>query len=206
MSTFRSQEPSPPRKEAQVLRRRGRLVELVPIPGEKGLTSTLSGVTGIDGFFKTLIKKDSVIGEELSKTFEHYCLCKNLDDLGNFFLEIYAYDGEGDTDWIWDESGNLLPNIRHVCMLKADLSGLQRFLKVKKTSEGQDFWEVNYKVNVLFGGTALKARLTWKEGVSISYFHPQVTDIWLCLSENPARRPCQRYSELSLLDHVCFPS
>ena len=167
----------------------------------------MSGVTRIDGFFRVWVKKGSVIGEELSKTFKYYRVFKNLDGvLDAFSLEIYAYDGEGVTAWALDESGNTLPNIRRVCTLKADLSGLQRFLKVQKTSAGEDFWEVSYKLKVLFGGTALKARLTWKEGVSSSYFHPQVTDIWLCLSENPARRPCQRYSELSLLDHVCFPS
>ena len=161
----------------------------------------------IDGFFQAWVKKDSVIGEELSQTFNYQCVFKKLDDgFGTFCVDIYAYDGEGDTDWGWDESDNLLPNVRHVCMLNADLSGLRRFLKVKKTSEGQDFWKVPYQVQVLFGGTALKARLTWYEGVSISCFYPYVTDIWLCLSGSPARRPCRHYSELSLLDHVCFPS
>ena len=144
-----------------------------------------------------------MIGEELSKTFSYRYRRKTLDiDLGTFTLPIYAYDGEGDTDWAWDESDKLLPNIRRVCTLKADLSGLRSFLKVQKSSGGQKFWELAYEINVLCGGTALKARMTWYEGVSISHFHPQVTDIWLCLSENPARRPCQRYSELSLLDHV----
>ena len=132
---------------------------------------------------------------------------KNADEgLRAFSFNIYAYDGEGHTDWLCDESGNLLPNIRRVCTLKADLSGLWGFWKVQKTSEGQDFWEVSYKMKVLFGGTALKARVVWFEGVSISRFHPHVTDIWLYLSEYPARRPHERYSELSLLGHVCFPS
>ena len=107
---------------------------------------------------------------------------RNLDEgLGTFSVEIYAYDKEGDTDWAWDESGNPAPNIRRICTLKADLSGLQRFLKVQRRSEGQDFWLVHFHVNVLFGGMALKAKLTWYEGVSISRFHPHVTDIWLCL-------------------------
>ena len=177
------------------------------MPGEKGLTSKLSGVTCIDGFFRTWVKKGSVIGEELSMTFKYYRVFKNPDEeLGTFSDEIYAYDGEGDTDWICDESNNMLPNTRLVCTLRADLSGLRRFLKVRKTPGGQDFWKVDYEIKVLFGGTALKASVTWKEGVSISHFHPQLTDIWLCLSENPARRPRQHHSELSLLDHVCFPS
>jgi len=143
----------------------------------------------------------------LSKTFNYYSTYQTLDDgLDTFTLGIYAYEKEGDTNWVWDESHNLLPNIRHACTLAADLSGLRRFLKVQKGSESQEFWKVYFKVKVFFGGTALKARLAWNEGVSISHFHPQVTDIWLCLSGNPARRPCQRYSGLSLLDHICFSS
>ena len=181
---------------------------VLSIPDEKSLTFKLSGVTKINGFFETWVKKGSVIGEDLSKTFKYYrTAVNNLDeDLAIFILEIYAYDGEGDTDWAWDESDYLLPNFRLVCTLKADLSGLQKYLKAQKTSEGRDFWTVDYKVKVLLGGTALKARISWKEGVSISRLYPHVTDIWLYLSENRPRRSHQRYSELSLLGHVCFPS
>ena len=138
----------------------------------------MSGVTKIDGFFVAWVKKGTVIGEELSKSIKRHRVFDTLDNhLGTFSLEIYAYDGEGDTDWAFDESDNLMPNIRHACTLKADLSGLQRFLKVQKTSAGQDFWKVKYQVKVFFGGTSLKARMTWYEGVSISRFHPPVTDI-----------------------------
>ena len=65
-----------------------------------------------------------------------------------------------------------MPNMRHVCTLSADLSGLQRFLKVQKGLQGQDFWTVRYRVEVRFGGTAIKAKMMWYEGVSISHFHP----------------------------------
>ena len=173
----------------------------------KGLTSKLPGIEVIDGFFSTWVKKNSVIGEELSKTFKYMRVYKTLDTHpGTFSLKIYAYDGEGDTDWLRDESGDVLPNFRRVCTLTADLSGLLGSLKVQTGSEGQDFWRANFNVNVLFGGTALKARMTWYEGVSISHFYPQGADIWLCLSGNTARRPCQHYTKLSLLDYVCRPS
>jgi hypothetical protein len=131
----------------------------------------LSGVNKITGFFDTWVRKNSVIGEELSKTFNYQRIYKTLDNgLGTFSVDIYAYDGEGDTDWGRDESGNLLPQMRRVCTLKADLSGLQRSLKVQKGPKGQDFWRVEHSINVHFGGTALKARLTWYEGVSNSIF------------------------------------
>ena len=132
---------------------------------------------------------------------------KTLDNgLGTFSLNIYAFDGEGDPDWAQDETGKILPSIRRVCTLSADLSGLRRFLKVQKGSQGQDFWTVSYSVDVRFGGTAIKAKMTWNEGVSISRFHPRGADIWLGLSGNPARRSCWRYTELNLLDHVRIPS
>lgn len=67
--------------------------------------------------------------------------------------------------------GNLLPNMRRVCTLKADLSGLARSLKVQKGPRGQDFWRVEHSVAVLFGGTQLRARLQWYEGVSLISFH-----------------------------------
>ena len=131
------------------------------------------GVKKIDGLFETWVKKNSVIGEELSKTFNYMRMYKTLDNgLGAFSLNIYAYDGPGNPNWALDESGNPTTNIRRVCTLKADLSGLRNFLKVQKGSNGQDFWTVNYSINVRFGGTALKARMTWYEGVSASYSHP----------------------------------
>ncbi len=127
----------------------------------------MSGVNKITGFFDTWVKKNSVIGEELSKTFNYERVYKTLENgLGDFEVPIYSYDGEGDTDWGRDEAGNLLPHMRRVCTLKADLSGLRKSLKAQKGPKGQDFWTVDCGIKVYFGGTALKARLTWREEVS----------------------------------------
>ena len=127
----------------------------------------------VDGFFEAWVKKHSVIGEELSQSFSYVRVYQTLErGLGYFSLDIYAYDGDGDTHWGWDESGKRLPDIRRVCTLSADLSGLRRFLKVQKGPEGQVFWTIWYSINVHFGGTALKAKMMWDEGVSISHFHP----------------------------------
>ena len=153
----------------------------MPIPLENGLTLKLSGFTKIPGIFRALVKKNTVIGEELSKTNPCVRVYHTLDCALNSIpmvpVDIYAYDGEDDTDWAEDESGNLLPQLRRVRTLKTDLSGLQRFLRVEKGPNGQNIWRVNYSVNVYFGGTALKARLTWYEGVSNLYFHPQGAEI-----------------------------
>ena len=112
----------------------------------------------------------------MSETFNYEFLYKTLDTpLGSYSVKVYAYDGEGNPDWLEDESGFVLSQFRHVCTIVADLSALPKFLKVKTGPKGQRFWNVCFNINVRFGGTAIKARLTWYEGVSISHFHP-----WRC--------------------------
>ncbi len=133
----------------------------------------MSGVKKLGGFFHPWVKKDSVIGEELSKMFDYERYYKTLDNhIGTSSVTIYAYDGEDDPDWLQDESGFVLPNFRHVCTLVADLSGLQKFMKAQHGREGQTFFKESYHIDVRFGGTAIKAKMTWNEGVSISHFHP----------------------------------
>ena len=115
----------------------------------------------------------------MSKVFNYKRRYDSLyNRLGDFSVNIYAYDGEGDTDWADDESGNLSPDMRRVCTLKADLSGLQNVLKVQTGPNGQDFWVIDFMIDVRFGGTALKASMMWHEGVSITYLHPSGADIW----------------------------
>ena len=102
-----------------------------------------------DPMYVCMVQRKDVIGEELSKTFKCFCEFKTLGSgLGTFAQDIFAYDAEGDTYWALDERGSLLPNIRRVCTLRVDLSGLQKFLNAQKTSEGRDFWKAFYTVNV----------------------------------------------------------
>lgn len=63
--------------------------------------------------------------------------------------------------------GNLVPQMRHVCDLRADLSQLRRSLTKETGPNGTEFWKVVFKVAVMFGGTRLQARLLWEEGVRI---------------------------------------
>ena len=69
--------------------------------------------------------------------------------------------------------GTLLPGMRRICTLKADLSSLKGSLKVQKGPKGQDFWRVEHSVAILFGGTQLRARLQWYEGVGLHLVFPQ---------------------------------
>jgi hypothetical protein len=55
------------------------------------------------------VKKGTVIGDEISKTFHYQRIYKNVrNGLGSFSIDIYAYDGDGQIDWGRDEAGMFL--------------------------------------------------------------------------------------------------
>lgn len=102
--------------------------------------------------------------------------------------------------WSLSALGNLLPGMRRVCTLKADLSNLVNSLKVQKGPRGQDFWRVEHSVAVLFGGTQLRARLQWYEGVSCILRSEDEKALLISLLTGPiARRAGQRHPELGSL-------
>lgn len=104
------------------------------------------------------------------------------DDLGKFTVPLYAWEGEGVSEWVKDESGEsaclftlhdnlrkiggLVPQMRLLCTLVADLSKLRTLLKKSKAANGSSYWAVNFTVAIMFGGTQLHAKLKWMEGVS----------------------------------------
>lgn len=62
--------------------------------------------------------------------------------------------------------GNRLPQMRLICVINANLSGLRDSTKVYRDDQGEQYWKIRFKVAVMFGGTQLRARLIWKENVS----------------------------------------
>jgi len=76
-----------------------------------------------------------------------------------------------------------MPNIRKICRITGDLSGLSRSLKERRTADGQNYYQarlstclqrtgsetdiqfrqINYSIEISFGSTALCAELHWEE-------------------------------------------
>lgn len=67
-------------------------------------------------------------------------------------------------------TGDLAKDVRVVCTLRADLSGLRSGLKAQKGPKGEEFWRVDFVISVMLGGTSMKARLIWNEGVRTETF------------------------------------
>jgi hypothetical protein len=60
--------------------------------------------------------------------------------------------------------GDLLPKMRKLCQVKADLSRLSGALQSHNGPSGQ-YWKLDWEVLVKFGGTKLRARMRWRDEV-----------------------------------------
>ncbi|KAG8826669.1 hypothetical protein FRC18_009999, partial [Serendipita sp. 400] len=115
--------------------------------------------------WETWLKRNHVVGEETSLSFNYFSIYKKIpSDLGTFSQDVFAYDGEEDIIWGRDDQGNLAKDVRVVCTLRADLSGLRSGLRAQRGPRGEEFYRVDYTISVMLGGTSLKARLNWYEG------------------------------------------
>ena len=63
--------------------------------------------------------------------------------------------------------GTITPGLKHVCTIKADVSGLTNSMDVCEGSNGQYYAvEFHVAISLPVGGAQLQARLQWEEDVS----------------------------------------
>ncbi|KIM20872.1 hypothetical protein M408DRAFT_30006 [Serendipita vermifera MAFF 305830] len=100
----------------------------------------------------------------VERDFRHQSLVSR-SVLFNQVFSIIAHDGDGVPTWIKDANGKYLPQMRYLCNLKADMSGLQGSLQTLHGPLGP-YYDIRYTVSIRLGGTKLQARLQWKENGS----------------------------------------
>ncbi|KAG8772201.1 hypothetical protein FRC20_002802 [Serendipita sp. 405] len=114
--------------------------------------------------FDALIPKGSVLTDEWEKVTSHHRSYNTFPtELGSFASTIYAWSGQGDTQWLTDLRDELLPGMRIFCKLKADFSPLRQSITVQIGNNGETFWRVNYQIVLSFKRSMLQARLRWFE-------------------------------------------
>jgi hypothetical protein len=82
-----------------------------------------------------------------------------------------AYDGEPFLgrlimQFICLAGDQLTPHLHQLCRVTADLTDI---LTEQVGSNGQSYWQLEYEVAVLFGGTKLQARLQWCQEVNSNH-------------------------------------
>jgi hypothetical protein len=110
-------------------------------------------------------------------------------DLADATVELFAWEKAGETIWLRDADGalaspplfpgcsrtrhaafpgGLLPGMRRLCVLRANMVGLQRSLTmgVNKVTQ-ESYYELDFQVAMSFRQGKLQAKLMWKENVRI---------------------------------------
>ncbi|PVF93781.1 hypothetical protein CPB86DRAFT_818517 [Serendipita vermifera] len=117
--------------------------------------------------FEPWLQKDTVIDEAWELVKVYYDRWDDLpEDLGDYKVDVYAWEGQGETTWLKDDRGNLLSQMRLLCTIQADLNPLRPHLQTTRGPNGKTFWYTKFEVAVKFGGTRLQARLRWMEGTT----------------------------------------
>lgn len=57
--------------------------------------------------------------------------------------------------------------MRRLCVLKADMSGLEDSLIRRRSWDGHTYWQLNYDVVMSFNRSELQAKITWEQNVRI---------------------------------------
>ena len=97
-------------------------------------------------------------------------------------VPIRAYRGSDEApSWLDEDSGTLLCNkdglylttnldsFTELCTIHADTSKATKALPARRSSTGDTYYSIQFKVVLLFGLTELKAQLSWLEGVRAIY-------------------------------------
>ncbi|KAG8813319.1 hypothetical protein FRC17_001607, partial [Serendipita sp. 399] len=124
-----------------------------------------SGETNINSKFSVILKKGQHIPQDYSV--KHYFsqeFVEKPQTLGDYTVNLLAWEGDGVPEWITDVKGNVLPQIRRLCTLKADFTPTISSLTRYTSKQGVQYWWGRWLVRCIYGGTKLQARLEWKDG------------------------------------------
>ncbi|KIM19487.1 hypothetical protein M408DRAFT_83484, partial [Serendipita vermifera MAFF 305830] len=122
----------------------------------------VDGSLRISDRFNVLIRKGTRMESDFAVQKQFYQISQTLQNLHDFGYTIYAHDGDEVPRWISDSKGKTLPQMRDLCDLKADMSGLRGSLQPRSGPLGP-YYKAEYTVSTRLGGTKLQARLQWEE-------------------------------------------
>ncbi|KAG8802708.1 hypothetical protein FRC17_006361 [Serendipita sp. 399] len=124
-----------------------------------------SGTTCLRHGFGAIIEKGQLIPQDFSKLSHFtYSYAEKPKKLENFKQNLLIWEGEGVPDWITDVQGTRLSQIRSLCSIQADLTPALAGLSKVTSTHGIEYWEGQWNVRCIYGGTKLQARLEWKIG------------------------------------------
>ncbi|PVF93802.1 hypothetical protein CPB86DRAFT_741905 [Serendipita vermifera] len=133
--------------------------------------------------FSPLVTKDQVIPDTFEISQSRKETWKAFPGtVGRKTTNIYIWERSGPAQWVVDEQGaypfrpntlshELLPGMRRLCRISADLRDLVGSLKTKEGPEGR-YWQLDFDVVLKFGGTQFRANLRWTDSNGVVHEGP----------------------------------
>ncbi|TFK63666.1 hypothetical protein BDN72DRAFT_902220 [Pluteus cervinus] len=121
----------------------------------------LAGDEKIPDAFTIILPKDSVVNEEKEFYRSLHQLGEKIVSLGSISVKIYRYRGTWNRlKWMDQDPDNL----EVMCTVQADTSvASAALLPLQRRTDGQTYYELQYKLILLFGLTEFKAQICWEE-------------------------------------------
>jgi hypothetical protein len=99
--------------------------------------------------------------------------------------------------------GQLLPGMRYLCVIKADMSSLQGSLTKKTSTDNSDYWQLTFQVVMTLNRTRLQAKLRWTETVCSVNSVEEWTVALIKPSGKTARRTGHNYTTIHISTIRC---
>ncbi|KAK1234386.1 hypothetical protein PQX77_002424 [Marasmius sp. AFHP31] len=118
--------------------------------------------------FHTILERGKRVTEETEIRKDYYIARRDRDhpELNHIDQKILVYEGtEDEPQWMDNETRS---QFRQVATLRADTGHLKRKMassqgKRRRKNSSSEYWQIDFAIVLLFGGTELKAQLAWQE-------------------------------------------
>ncbi|KAI5115452.1 hypothetical protein M0805_008680 [Coniferiporia weirii] len=117
-----------------------------------------TGKRMISGQFSTVLKKGTLVSKETEFISRLFIETDNVEYYESNSLDLLAFPGSAEPP-VWVDEAPLTT----LCTVTADTSNLKRLLRPLTGTSGQTYWTQDYEFILQFGGTELKAQISWKE-------------------------------------------
>jgi len=119
-----------------------------------------SGRRYIPKAFRAMLEKGTQVSEGKEFTFDLLRETQNIAHLGNINADIQCYRGiSRNPEWV-DTEPNMFSTL---CIVTADTRRMAKLLQRCYTHDRVPYYQLDYKVVLLFGLTELKAQISWME-------------------------------------------
>ncbi|PVF96872.1 hypothetical protein CPB86DRAFT_476873 [Serendipita vermifera] len=88
--------------------------------------------------------------------------------LGKYTVPVFVCDQPLVPQWTHDTSGILMPNVRLLCNIEADMARMASALENRIARNGR-FWQLDFKVVITFQGATLQGKLVWMDEVHYQF-------------------------------------